>query len=82
MNDNFDYGKPAELYSGPDAARKGVLRYLRFSNSAKAIQFAVEELPQELLAGATLVVNRETFRAEAIVGLYMAAAYPLLRALG
>lgn len=79
MNDNFDYGKSAELYSGTDAVRRGFLRHLRFSSSAKVIQFAIEELPQELLANVTLVVNRQTFRAEAIIGLYMAAAYPLSR---
>lgn len=75
MNDNFDYGKSAELYSGTDAVRRGFLRHLRFSSSAKAIQFAIEEL----LANVTLVINRQTFRAEAIIGLYMAAAYPLSR---
>lgn len=75
MNDNFDYGKSAEPYSGTDAVRRGFLRHLRFSSSAKAIQFAIEEL----LVNVTLVVNRQTFRAEAIIGLYMAAAYPLSR---
>ncbi|MCF1740723.1 hypothetical protein [Paradevosia shaoguanensis] len=81
MNDNFDYSVSADLYSSPDAASNGVQRHLHFASSARAIQFALEELPQTLLFGTTLVADRKAFRGKAIIGLYMAVAYPFARAL-
>jgi len=80
MNDNFDYDHAAELYPGRPLAGRGSNRYMRFPSAAKALQFAIEEMPRELLRGATLEVDEERFQGDAILDLYMASGYPLPRA--
>jgi len=79
MNDNFDYNHAAELYPGRAVAGRRSSRYMRFPSAAEAVQFAIEEMPRELLRGAMLEVDEERFQGEAIFELYMAAGYPLPR---
>jgi hypothetical protein len=55
------------------------MRYTRFKSAAKAIKYAVEELPPELLIGSTLEVNEERFDGFGIRALYDSARYPLRR---
>lgn len=79
MNDNFDYTHAAELYPGRSTTGRRSGRYMRFPSAAEAVQFAVEQMPRELLRGATLEVDEERFLGEAILDLYKAAGYPLPR---
>jgi hypothetical protein len=79
MNDDFDYGQSAELYSGGSKFKPRATHYRRFSSAAQAIQFAVEEMPRELMRSAALEVRDERFEGEAILALYAAKAYPLPR---
>jgi hypothetical protein len=80
MNDNFNYEHAAELYPGrPAAGARGSSRYMRFPSAAAALRFAIEEMPREMLRGATLEVDEERFQGDAILDLYMAAGYPLPR---
>lgn len=80
MNDNFDYAQPAELYPGSATFRfNKVARYMRFPSAAEAIQFAVEEMPRDLLRNAVLEVDSGRFVGQSIFDLYMAGMYPLAR---
>jgi hypothetical protein len=53
--------------------------YRRFSSTAEAVRFAIEELDAELLLGATLEVNEERFDSDGIRRLYDSTDYPLPR---
>ncbi|KKB11153.1 hypothetical protein VE25_14125 [Devosia geojensis] len=80
MNDNFNYNHAAELYPGRlVGGARGSNRYMRFPSAAEALQFAIEEMPREMLRGATLEVDEERFQGDAILDLYMASGYPLPR---
>ena len=78
----FDYGAPAELFMGK---RKGgprqPLRYRRFATAAKAIRFAVEELPAVSAWGAWMQVGDKRFNADDIQRLYQSDDFPLQRRL-
>jgi hypothetical protein len=77
----FDYAAEAELFSR--SARKKTPRpplgYKRFARAADAIQFAIEELPLELLVGTFLEVGEKRFQSREIRSLYESDAYPLAR---
>lgn len=75
----FDYNASAELF--PTRARNGnrPMGYRRFSNAARAIQFAIEELSPQLFVGASLEVGEERFDSKGIRRLYERAEYPLPR---
>lgn len=77
----FDYDEAAELFT---AKRSRTLRhhsvgYRRFARAVDAIQFAVEELPDELLSGAYLEVDEQRFDRHGIRHLYDSRDYPLQR---
>ena len=75
----FDYKAPAELYATASKSGKRPMRYTRFKSAAEAIQYAIEELPPELLLGSTLEINEERFDGPGIRALYDSASYPLRR---
>ena len=55
------------------------MRHRRFGTGAKALQFAMEEMPPPVLLGVFLEVEEERFGAEEMRSLYGSAAYPLAR---
>ena len=78
MNDNVDYGAPADLYPAPNH-RRGPLRYHRFATLAEAVRFAQEELPAEERGGALIEADEIRYIGAEITALYEAAGYPLPR---
>lgn len=78
MNDNVDYGAPAELFPAP-SHRRGPLRYRRFDTLAEAVRFAMD-LPAAERAGALIEADEIRYLGAEIVALYDAAGYPLPRA--
>ena len=80
MTETFDYGAPAELFpSKGNSFRFKIVSYKRFASAAAAIQYAIEELEADKLAGAVLEVNEERFDGVAIRNLYASDSYPLQR---
>ena len=75
----FDYHAPAELF--PSRSKKGnrPMGYRRFATAAEGIQFAMEELPEELLLGAILEVNEQRLGSDQMHELYESDNYPLMR---
>ena len=78
MNDNVDYGAPAELYPAPNH-RRGPLRYHRFDTLAEAVRFAQEEMPAGERAGALIEADEIRYIGAEIAALYDATGYPLPR---
>ena len=79
MNDNVDYGAPAELFPAP-SHRRGQLRYHRFDTLAEAVRFAEEELSDAERAGALIEADEIRYAGAEIAALYDAVGYPLERA--
>ncbi|WP_139247191.1 hypothetical protein [Hyphomicrobium sp. NDB2Meth4] len=76
----FAFEAPAEIYSsGSFRKGKGPMSYRRFTSSAEAIRFAVEELPQMLQRGTVMEVGDERFEFADIQALYDSTDYPLPR---
>jgi hypothetical protein len=73
----FDYSAPAELFPSRNRKFASKLRYRRFDTAADAIRFAVEELPEPLLLGATIEIDEERFGHKDIRALYESESYPL-----
>jgi len=72
----FDYGIPAELFTGKRKGGPRQLRYRRFATAAEAIRFAVEELPA---VRALMQVGDQRFDGDDIQRLYESNDYPLQR---
>jgi len=78
--DAFDYTAPAEMFiTQANSMRRSPISYRRFGTAAEAIQFAVEQVPIKLLAGAVLEVAENRFDHRAIRALYERTSYPLKR---
>jgi hypothetical protein len=76
----FDYSREAELFPARVVRSRGKsFSYRRFESAAEAIQFAMEVLPAQYLAGAYLEVDEQRFDAEGIRLLYESPEYPLTR---
>ena len=76
----FDYGDTAELFVGSKSpSGRYSTGYHKFETAAKALQYAIEELPAAGLLAAVLEVNEERFGHAEIRELYDAGDYPLPR---
>ena len=76
----FDYSREAELFPARVVRSRGKsFSYRRFESAADAIQFAMEVVPAQYLAGAYLEVDEKRFDAEGIRVLYESPEYPLTR---
>ena len=75
----FDYTASAELFPSRGKKNSGNLTYKRFSTTAEALRFAVEELPPRALVGAYLEVDEARYGFQEMRSLYENAAYPLKR---
>ena len=76
----FSYNTAAELF--PAAIRKkkrAGFAYRRFDTAAAAVQFAIEQLPADLLNGAYLQVDEARFDQSGIRTLYESQDFPLER---
>jgi hypothetical protein len=78
--DMFDYNAPAEPFTGRlRMSRTQSAGYRRFARAVDAVRFAIEDLPAQSLAGASLEVGQDRFDAEGIRRLYEHTGYPLDR---
>ena len=55
----FDYSADAELFPQRSRGHSKQIAYRRFDSAARALKFAMEDLPPALLAGTFLEVNEE-----------------------
>jgi len=76
---DFDYTAAAELYPSKSFYKSRQVKYRRFENAAEALQYAIEDMPKELLRGTLLEVNENRFEGSQLRALYDAPAYPLPR---
>ena len=79
MNSNLDWAEPAELYTSVASFRMRNASYMRFSTTAEAIRFAVEELPGAALRGTAIESGDSRYEGDQIRALYDAKDYPLQR---
>jgi Arc/MetJ-type ribon-helix-helix transcriptional regulator len=79
MNE-FNFNAPAELFPSRNRKVASRVKYRRFDKAAEAIRFAVEDLHEQLLLGATIQVGDERLGHREIRELYDSARFPLKRA--
>jgi hypothetical protein len=77
---NFNFNAPAELFPSRNRKVASRVKYRRFDKAAEAIRFAVEELPEALLLGATIQIGDQRLGHQEIRALYESPRYPLKRA--
>lgn len=78
--DKFPFEAPAEIYATAGAgARKRPMSYRRFANSAQAIRFVIEELPQIVQRGTVMEIGEDRYEMADIRALYDREDYPLPR---
>jgi hypothetical protein len=75
----FDYAAPGELFSARSISMRSRVTYKRFDSAAKAIRFAVEEMPADSLRSTTLEVAEVRLRGDEIRELYQHPDYPFRR---
>jgi hypothetical protein len=75
--DTFDYTAPAELFPSRNRKIASKVKYRRFDRAADAIRFAMEELPEPLLLGATIEIDERRLGHQDIRSLYESEDYPL-----
>ncbi|SDG61961.1 hypothetical protein SAMN04487974_104288 [Pelagibacterium luteolum] len=73
---HIEMNAPAALYLGSDWQNAREQGSRNFSSVAKAVRFAVEEVPPVSLRGALLVVDGQSLSGDAIHKLYQSADYP------
>ena len=78
-NGKFNFDGRADLYPGRGKHRGKGLGYRRFDSAARAIQYAVEEMPPSQAIGTVLEVDEQRFTMDEITALYQRAGYPLRR---
>lgn len=80
VSGRFDYAAPAEVFmSRAGYARSSPIAYRRFKTAAEAIQYAVEQIPGQLLKAAVMEVEERRFDHQGIRALYDRDGYPLAR---
>ncbi len=77
--ENFNFSAPAELFPSRNRKVASKVKYRRFDKAAEAVRFAVEELPEPLLLGATIQIGDERFGHQQIRALYASERFPLKR---
>ena len=77
---NFNFNAPAELFPSRNRKVASRVKYRRFDKAAEAIRFAVEDMNEQLLLGATIQIGDERFGHQQIRDLYFSEGFPLKRA--
>jgi hypothetical protein len=78
--DKFNYTAPAELFPSRNRKIASKIKYRRFDRAADAIRFAMEEMPEALLLGATIQIDERRLGHREIRSLYESEHYPLKKA--
>jgi hypothetical protein len=78
--ENFNFSAPAELFPSRNRKVASRVKYRRFDKAAEAIRFAVEDMNEQLLLGATIQIGDERFGHQQIRDLYFSERFPLKRA--
>ena len=73
----FNYRAPAELFPSRNRKSRQPVKYRRFDTAARAIQFAMEELPAPALLGACIEIGEAQLGHVDIRQLYESPDYPL-----
>ena len=77
---DFDYSDPAEFYMARrTSGGRYSTGYRRFETAAKAIRYAIEDIPVASLITSVLEVDEERYRHDDIRRLYDDQAFPLTR---
>jgi hypothetical protein len=78
--DNFEYDAPAEVYSSDGStACKRPVTCRRFTRSAEAIRFTIEQLPHAMQRSTVMEVGGDRIKFTDIRALYDSERYPLSR---